>query len=133
MPIWDSSDVLITIIGKRHHRPEPAHGIIFGHASHRWLRFRDGDNKGLAGIPRLGEAGGSMPMGQVDSFANRGPDLAESLNIGQQEVLERALGKMVLLGKQVGVSPDQMILLLESGLTVVDLLEYLAVGNGQRP
>ena len=73
-----------------------------------------------------------MPMGQVDSFANSGPDLAESLNIGQQEVLERAVGKMVLLGKQVGVSPDQMILLLESGLTVVDLLEYLAVRNGQR-
>ena len=73
-----------------------------------------------------------MPMGQVDSFANSGPDLAESLNIGQQEVLQRAVGKMVLLGKQVGVSPDQMILLLESGLTVVDLLEYLAVRNGQR-
>ena len=72
-------------------------------------------------------------MGQVYSFANSGPDLAESLNIGQQEVLERAVGKMILLGKQVGVSPDQMILLLESGLTVVDLLEYLAVRNGQRP
>ena len=71
-------------------------------------------------------------MGQVDSFANSGPDLAESLNIGQQEVLERAVGKMVLLGKQVGVTPDRMILLLESGLTVVDLLEYLAVRNGQR-
>ena len=71
-------------------------------------------------------------MGQVDSFANSGPDLAESLNIGQQEVLERAVGKMVLLGKQVGVSPDQMILLLESGLTVADLLEYLAVRNGRR-
>ena len=71
-------------------------------------------------------------MGQVDSFANSGPDLAESLNIGEQEVLERAVGKMVWLGKQVGVSPDQMILLLESGLTVVDLLEYLAVRNGQR-
>ncbi len=73
-----------------------------------------------------------MPMGQVDSFANSGPDLAESLNIGQQEVLERAVGKMVLLGKQVGLSPGQMILLLESGLTVVDLLEYMAVRNGQR-
>jgi hypothetical protein len=72
-----------------------------------------------------------MPMGQVDSFANSGPDLAESLNIGQQEVLERAVGKMVLLGKQVGVNSDQMILLLESGLTVADLLEYLAVRNGQ--
>ena len=72
-------------------------------------------------------------MGQVDSFANSGPDLAESLNIGQQEVLERALAKMVFLGKQVGVSVDQMILLLESGLTMVELLEYLAVRNGHCP
>jgi len=71
-------------------------------------------------------------MGQVYSFANSGADLAESLNIGQQEVLERAVGKMVLLGKQVGVSLDQMIQLLESGLTVVELLEYLAARNGQR-
>jgi hypothetical protein len=71
-------------------------------------------------------------MGQVYSFTNSGPDLTESLNIGQQEVLERAVGKMVLLGKQVGVSPDQMILLLESGLTVVELLEYLAVRHGRR-
>jgi len=71
-------------------------------------------------------------MGQVFSFSNSRPDLAESLNIGQQEVLERAVAKMVLLGKQVGVSPDQMILLLESGLTVVELMEYLAARNGRR-
>jgi hypothetical protein len=132
VPIWDSSDGLITIIGKRNHRPDPAHRIIFGHASHCWLRFRAENNRGLAGIPSSGKACGSMPMGQVDSFASRGPDLDESLNIGQQEVLERAVGKMVLLGKQVGVSPDEMIQLLESGLTVVDLLEYLGIRNGQR-
>ena len=35
VPIWDSSDGLITIIGKRNHRPDPAHRIIFGHASRR--------------------------------------------------------------------------------------------------
>ena len=51
-------------------------------------------------------------MGEAYSFANSGPELAESLNIGQQELLERALGKMVLLGNQVGVSLDQMIQLL---------------------
>ena len=71
-------------------------------------------------------------MGPVNSFANSGPDLAEPLHIGQQELLERAVGKLVSLGKQVGVSPDQMILLLESGLTVVELLEYMAARNGQR-
>jgi len=70
-------------------------------------------------------------MGQVYSFVNSGPDVAESVNIGQYKVLERALAKMVLLGKQVGVNPDLMIQLLESGLTVVELLEYLAVRNGQ--
>jgi hypothetical protein len=70
-------------------------------------------------------------MEEAYSFANSGPELAESLNIGQQEVLERALGKMVLLGNQVGVSLDQMIQLLESGLTVVELLEYLAARNGK--
>ena len=59
MPIWDSSDVLITIIGKRHHRPEPAHGIIFGHASRRWLRFRAESNKGLAGVPSFGKEVGA--------------------------------------------------------------------------
>jgi len=71
-------------------------------------------------------------MEEIYSFANSGPDLAEALNIAQQEVLERAVAKMVLLGKQVGVSSDQMIQLLESGLTVVELLEYLAARNGQR-
>lgn len=71
-------------------------------------------------------------MGEVHSFTNSGHRVAESLNIGQQEVLERAVGKLVLLGKQVGVSSDQMIRLLESGLTVVELLEYLAARNGQR-
>jgi Na+/H+ antiporter NhaA len=48
-------------------------------------------------------------MGQVYSFVNSGPDLAEAGNIGQHEVLERALAKMILLGKQVGVSLDLMI------------------------
>ncbi len=69
-------------------------------------------------------------MEEAHSFANRSPDPAESLNIGQEEVLERAIGKTILLGKKVGVSPDQMILLLESGLTVAELLEYLAARNG---
>lgn len=53
---------------------------------------------------------------------------AECLTLQQQRVLKRALAKVVLLGEQVGVSIDQMILLLGSGLTVVELVEYL----GQR-
>jgi len=47
----------------------------------------------------------------------------------QQQVLKRALAKMVVLGERVGVSTDQMILLLESGLTMPELLKYLASGG----
>ena len=43
----------------------------------------------------------------------------------QQEVLRRAVAKVVALGEQVGVSPDQMILLLDAGMTVKELLEFL--------
>jgi hypothetical protein len=49
-----------------------------------------------------------------------------TLTCGQTEVLERAVGKLVLIGERVGVTPDQMILLLQSGLTVRELLDYLA-------
>ncbi len=52
-------------------------------------------------------------------------DWAGPLARDQQEVLKRAVAKMVMLGEQVGVSTDQMILLLDSGLTVRELLEYL--------
>ncbi len=59
-------------------------------------------------------------MGQVYSFANSSPDLAESVNIGQPEVLERAVGKLVSLGRHAGVSTDQMIKILESGLSMAE-------------
>ena len=48
----------------------------------------------------------------------------------QQEVLRRAVAKVVMLGEQVGVSTDQMISLLEEGLTVRELLEYLVIRSG---
>lgn len=50
----------------------------------------------------------------------------EPLTCGQKKVLERAVIKLMLIGEQVGVTPDQMILLLQSGLTVRELLDYLA-------
>ena len=43
----------------------------------------------------------------------------------QHAVLERAVAKVVVLGKQRGISPEQMIQMLEDGLTVPELLEYL--------
>lgn len=47
----------------------------------------------------------------------------------QQEVLRRAVAKVVELGKRKGVSAEQMIQMLESGLTVKGLLEYLMSQN----
>jgi hypothetical protein len=58
-------------------------------------------------------------------------NLAESLTVTQKEALQRAVTKIVALGAQVGVNADQMILLLESGLTVGELLEYLAARSGE--
>ena len=50
----------------------------------------------------------------------------ESLNLRQREVLERAISKLVLIGERVGVTADEMILLLQSGLTVRELLDFIA-------
>ena len=52
------------------------------------------------------------------------------ITLGENEVLARAVAKIILLGEQVGVSTDQMILLLDSGLTVSELLEYLVTRAG---
>jgi hypothetical protein len=57
-------------------------------------------------------------------------DPTESLTLAQKEALQLAVAKMVALGVQVGVGADQMILLLQSGLTVGELLEYLAARTG---
>jgi hypothetical protein len=58
-------------------------------------------------------------------------DLAEPLTVAQKEALQRAVAKVVALGAQVGVSADQMIALLQSGLTVRELLEVLAARAGE--
>jgi hypothetical protein len=58
-------------------------------------------------------------------------DQAEPLTLEQKEALQRAVAKVVALGAQVGVSADQMIQLLQSGLTVGELLEYLAARTGE--
>jgi hypothetical protein len=58
-------------------------------------------------------------------------DEAEPLTMAQKEVLQRAVVKVIALGAQVGVSAEQMIDLLKSGLTVRELLEYLAARTGE--
>ncbi len=40
-------------------------------------------------------------------------------------MLQRAVTKIVVLGEQVGVTADKMVELLEEGLTVGQLLQYL--------
>ncbi len=71
-----------------------------------------------------------MPMEEVHPAANA--DLVESPTYAQPEILEQAIAKLVLLGKQVGVSADQMIQLLESGFTVGELVVYLAALSAGR-
>jgi hypothetical protein len=70
-------------------------------------------------------------MSNVHSISEFHPRSAEPLTFAQQTVLERAVAKIVLLGELVGVSADQMILLLDSGLTVGELLDYLGVRTRQ--
>jgi len=55
---------------------------------------------------------------------------SDPMTLPQKAVLERAVAKVILLGEQVGVSTDQMIFLLNSGLTVGELLDYLAMRAG---
>ncbi len=64
-------------------------------------------------------------------FSAASHDPTEPLTLAQTEALQRAVAKVVALGAQVGVSADQMILLLQSGLTVGELLEYLAARTGE--
>lgn len=70
-------------------------------------------------------------MSNVHSISQFHHHSAEPLTFAQQAVLERAVAKIVLLGELVGVSADQMIQLLDSGLTVGELLDYLGVRTRQ--
>ena len=70
-------------------------------------------------------------MAEAHFEANVVPEVAESLTYAEEEVLERAIAKLVLLGKQVGVGPGEMISLLESGMNMVELVEYLAARRGR--
>ena len=78
----------------------------------------------------LAERPWERAMEEAYSSDSRHTNLAETPTFADQEVLERAITKLVLLGKQVGVSAEQMIEMLEGGLSVVELVEYLASRNG---
>lgn len=67
---------------------------------------------------------------QLHSPAPTSPYPDELLTFAQQQSLHRAVAKIVALGAQVGVSADQMIMLLQCGLTVGELLDYLKAPSG---
>jgi hypothetical protein len=58
-------------------------------------------------------------------------NFAESLTMAQKEALQCAVAKIVAFGAQVGVSTEEMIQMLQSGLTVGELLQYLASRTGE--
>jgi hypothetical protein len=68
---------------------------------------------------------------QLHLVAALSNNLTEPLTVSQKEALQRAVTKIVALGALAGLNADQMILLLESGLTVGELLEYLAARSGE--
>jgi hypothetical protein len=67
---------------------------------------------------------------EFDLTAALSCDLDQLLTPAQKRELERSVAKIVALGAQVGVSKDQMIELLKSGLTVGELLDYLSARVG---
>ena len=61
----------------------------------------------------------------LESFTPRAQPPAEKDVI----VLQRAVEKLVLFGQQVGVSPEEMISLLNSGCGIDDLPAFLVSKN----
>ena len=70
-------------------------------------------------------------MGHLYSISNFRQEFEDRRTLNQKELLERAIAKLVLIGEEVGVSAGQMIELLESGLTVGELLAYLALRSNE--
>ena len=65
-------------------------------------------------------------MTELRLISNESSSSQDPLTIEQRQILEGALAKIVLMGEQVGVSADQMIKLLDAGMTVRELLEFIA-------
>jgi hypothetical protein len=72
----------------------------------------------------------SNPMSAGRTVSGAECDTSRPPAFGENEVLERAVAKVILLGEQGGISADEMILLLDSGLTVSELLEYVVTRAG---
>jgi hypothetical protein len=68
---------------------------------------------------------------QTQLTASARGNFGESLTMAQTESLRSAVAKIVAFGALVGISAEQMIQMLQSGLTVGELLEYLASRTGE--
>lgn len=64
-------------------------------------------------------------MTDMQSASYQGWNSCEVSTVYQQQVLERAVAKLVVYGERVGISTDEMIQMLAAGLTVGQLLEYV--------
>jgi hypothetical protein len=80
---------------------------------------------------QLGKARSSRMAIEQHSLATLSHGVVEPLTTAQEETLRRAVAKVVELGAQTGVTTDEMIHLLDSGLNVGELLEYLAARSGE--
>lgn len=59
------------------------------------------------------------------------PSPTNDLSEREAQLLEQALVKLVLYGRKVGVTPEEMVSLLDSGLSMSELLAFLAAkGSG---
>lgn len=54
------------------------------------------------------------------------PSPAEELTEREAQLLDQAVVKLVLYGRKVGITPEEMISLLDSGMTISGLLAFLA-------
>jgi hypothetical protein len=127
----DLERALVTNICKECHRPCGAVWTIsLKTAATTLIHLLDWDFAGI-GV-RAAQRIGSLLMEEAFSTANHDTDWTEPPTT-QEAILERAIAKLILLGRQVSVTPEQMIELLESGLSVVDLVEFMAACNKNCP
>lgn len=54
-----------------------------------------------------------------------GQDPPDEFDREQIQILHKAVDKLIRFGEQVGVNADEMVFLLDSGMTVRGLLYYL--------
>jgi hypothetical protein len=59
------------------------------------------------------------------------PEFCDVLDASDRLLLKQAVEKLVRFGQQVGVTPEEMISLLDSGIDMRDLLAFLAAKGAE--